>query len=66
MAHTQDTAPSASLEDALTTLFRLVDDAYPNLNPKGENYASLKRLSDSEVLTLALAQQLRGVESSRS
>lgn len=66
MAHAQDTAPSASLEDALTTLFCLVDDAYPNLNPKGENYASLKRLSDSEVLTLALAQQLRGVESSRS
>ena len=66
MAYTQDTAPSASLEDALSTLFCLVDDAYPNLNPKGKNYASLKRLSDSEVLTLALAQQLRGVESSRS
>ena len=66
MAYTQDTAPSASLEDALSTLFCLVDDAYPNLNPKGKNYASLKRFSDSEVLTLALAQQLRGVESSRS
>lgn len=66
MAHTQDTVPPASLEDALTTLFCLVDDAYPNLNPKCESYASLKRLSDSEVLTLALAQQLRGVESSRS
>ncbi|MBA2783323.1 MAG: hypothetical protein H0T74_10450 [Rubrobacteraceae bacterium] len=26
----------------------------------------MKRLSDSEVLTLALLQQLRGVESSRS
>ena len=66
MAHTQDTADYASLEDALTTLFCLVDDAYPNLHPKGESYVSLKRLSDSKVLTLALAQQLRGVESSRS
>lgn len=30
------------------------------------HYSSLKRLSDSEVLTLALVQQLRSVESSRS
>lgn len=66
MALTQDTVPCASLEDALTILFCLVDDAYPNLNPKGESYASLKRLSDSEVITLALVQQLRGVESCRS
>ena len=29
-------------------------------------YESLKRLSDSEVITLALFQQLRGVESERS
>ncbi len=54
------------MEEALTTLFCLVDDAYAGLNPKGRRYASLKRLSDSEVLALALFQQLRGVESERS
>ncbi len=32
----------------------------------GRSHASLKRLSDSEVLTLALFQQLRGIESERS
>lgn len=60
-------AEDPSLEDALTALFCLVDDAYPHINPRGaRHYTSLKRLSDSEVLTLALVQQLRGVESSRS
>lgn len=55
-----------SLEDALTALFCVVDDAYRHINPQARRYASLKRLSDSEVLTLALVQQLRGVESCRS
>lgn len=56
-----------SLEDALTVLFCLVDDAYRHINPRGaHHYSSLKRLSDSEVLTLMLVQQLRGVESCRS
>jgi hypothetical protein len=50
----------------VTVLFCLVDDAYRNLNPRGEGYDALKRLSDSEVITLALFQQLRGVESERS
>jgi hypothetical protein len=31
-------------------LFCLVDDAYTILNPGGDRYQSLKRLSDSEVL----------------
>src|SRR5918997_5319091 len=53
-------------EEAITVLFCLIDDAYPNLNPRGRRYESLKRLSDSEVLTLALLQQLRGTESERS
>ena len=35
-------------------------------NPHARSYQSLKRLSDSEVLTLTLLQQLRGVESERS
>jgi hypothetical protein len=66
MAHTQHTPSLASLEEAITTLFCLVDDAYALLNPSSHRYESLKRLSDSEVLTLALFQQLRGVESERS
>lgn len=69
MAHTQHTPSLASLEDfeeAITTLFCLVDDAYALLNPHSHRYESLKRLSDSEVLTLTLFQQLRGVESERS
>src|ERR671915_54326 len=53
-------------EEAITVLFCLIDDAYANLNPRGRCYESLKRLSDSEVIALALFQQLRGVESERS
>lgn len=67
MAHHNTTPPTASLEEAVTVLFCLIDDAYALLNPDGsEACRSLKRLSDSEVLTLALFQQLRGVESERS
>jgi len=53
-------------EEALTILFCRVDDTYYRLNPKGRRYETLKELSDSEVITLALFQQLRGVESERS
>ena len=53
-------------EGAITVLFCLIDDAYANLNPRGWRYESLKRLSDSEVITLALFQHLRGIESERS
>ena len=66
MAHNHLTPEPPSLEDAVSALFCVVDDAYPHINPHARHYASLKRLSDSEVLTLALVQQLRGVESSRS
>ncbi len=66
MAHTQHTYSLAPLEDALTMLFCLVDDAYALLNPHARRYESIKRLSDSEIITLALFQQLRGVESERS
>lgn len=66
MAHPQDTPAAHLLEEAITTLFCLLDDAYARLNPKGQRYESIKQLSDSEVLTLALLQQLRGVESERS
>lgn len=66
MAHTQHTPAPASLEEAITLLFCLVDDAYASLNPRDDSYGALKKLSDSEVLTLVLFQQLRGVESERS
>lgn len=66
MAQAQHTPTLASLEGAITVLFCLVDDAYTHLNPRGQSHESLKKLSDSEVLTLALFQQLRGVESERS
>jgi len=46
--------PAASLEEAVTVLFCLIDDAYDLLNPRGDDYGALKRLSDSEVITLAL------------
>src|SRR5215210_573015 len=66
MAHTNHTQRLARTEEALSVLLCLIDDAYALLNPKGRRYESLKRLSDSEVITLALLQQLRGVESERS
>jgi len=56
----------ALLEEAVTVLFCLVDDVYQTINPDGRRYERLKKLSDSEVITLALFQQLRGIESQRS
>ncbi len=66
MAQTKNNPAPTPLEEAPTVLFRLLEDAYRLLNPKSEGYETLKRLSDSEVSTLALLQQLRGVESERS
>ena len=67
MAQPNHTPRLAETEEALTVLFCLVDDAYVLLNPRGtRRYESIKRLADSEVITLALFQQLRGVESERS
>ena len=67
MAHLHHTHSLAYLEEALIVLFCLVDDTYTLLNPRGaQHYESIKRLSDSEVIALALFQQLRGVESDRS
>jgi hypothetical protein len=44
-----------------------IDDAYAHLNPNGDRrYESIKRLADSEVIALALFQQLRDAESERS
>src|SRR3712207_4058859 len=67
MAQPHHTHSLAHLEEALSVLFCLIDDAYATLNPHGaRRYQSIKRLSDSEVISLALFQQLRGVESERS
>jgi hypothetical protein len=65
--HKHTTHSLAHLEEALTVLLCLIDDAYRLLNPHGaRRYEPIKRLSDSEIVTLALLQQLRGVESERS
>ena len=66
MARTNHTQRLARTEEALTVLFCLIDDAYALLNPRARSYESIKRLGDSEVIALALFQQLRGVESERS
>src|SRR5215212_8656682 len=66
MAQPNHTPRLTHTEEALTVLFCLIDDAYAHLNPRARCYESLKRLSDSEVIALALFQQLRGVESERS
>ena len=66
MAHTQHTLSLANLEEAVTVLFCLIDDPSRLLNPSWRSHDSLKRLSDSDVLALALFQQLRSVESERS
>jgi hypothetical protein len=66
MAQPNHTPRLLQTEEALTVLFCLVDDAYVHLNPRAGRYPSLKRLADSEVIALALFQQLRGIESQRS
>jgi len=66
MARPEHTPRFILLEEALVILFCHVDDVYYRLDPRGERYASLKQLSDSEVLALTLFRQLRGVESERS
>ncbi len=66
MAQTQHTLAPPTLEEAIITLFCEIDDTYRILNPSADLYGAIKKLSDSEVLTLALFQQLRGVESERS
>ena len=66
MAQMQHTSTLAFLEEAITVLFCLIDDAYALLNPRWQDYGALKKLSDSEILTLALFQQSRCIESERS
>ena len=57
MAQPNHTPRLAHTEESLTVLFCLIDDAYRLLNPRGARpYESLKRLSDSETVPLALFQ----------
>ena len=44
MAHPQHTPSLSELEEVVTVLFCLVDDAYRTLNPHLRRYESLKRL----------------------
>ena len=60
MAHPNTTPRAARSEEAVTVLFCLIDDTYAFLNPRADMYGSLKRLSDSEVLTLALTSSSCG------
>jgi hypothetical protein len=54
MAHAHTTPRLYQAKEALTTLFCLVDDAYRLLNPGWQSHEVLKKLSDFEVLALAL------------
>lgn len=66
MAHSHHTPRTPTLEDAIVALFCLVDDAYRKLNPCGQRATRRSRSSRySEVLTLALLLQSRGIESER-
>ena len=56
MARANHTPRLTLTEEALSVLFCLIDDAYAPLNPHARRYESLKRLSDSEVIALALFQ----------
>ena len=66
MARSHHTPRFELLEEAVSILFCRVDDTYASVNPRASSYESLKKLSDSEVITLSLFQQLRCIESERS
>ena len=60
MAQPELTPQLALLEEAMTVLFCRIDDTYYHLNPKGHHYETLKVLSDSEIITLALLEATAG------
>ena len=62
MARLHHTEGFARTEDALSVLLCLTDDSYAAINPQAKCYESIKRLSDSEVITLALLQHLRDAQ----
>jgi hypothetical protein len=54
MARPQHTHSLPYLEEVLTILFCLINEAYALLNPPAHRYEAIKRLSDSEVIVLTL------------
>jgi hypothetical protein len=67
MAHPQHTPSLSDLEEVVTVLFCLIETTPTDSSTLMFDATSpSKRLSDSEVISLALLQQLRGVESERS
>ncbi len=50
MAYANHTLRLVCTEEAVTVLFCLLEDVYRHLNPSGDWYTSLKRLSDSDIL----------------
>jgi len=60
MALPELTPHSALLEEALIVLLWRIDDTYYRLNPEGRHYETLKELSDSEIITLALLSAAAG------
>jgi hypothetical protein len=54
------------VEEKSMGLFCPVEDLYQSINSWAQRYESLKLLSNSEALALALFQQRRSVESERS
>ena len=60
MAQPELTPQLALLEEAMTVLFCRIDNTYYHLNPKAHHYETLKVLSDSEIITLALLEATAG------
>ena len=52
------------LRGAHNFVLPMVDNYFQNINPNGRRYESLKKLSDSEVITLALWRVGRSREAS--
>jgi hypothetical protein len=68
MTHPNTTLSTTRLEEAMTVLYCLIDDAYTLLDPEGGGrYSSLKRLSDSiRRLEVPLGRGRRGRGGTRS
>ncbi len=66
MAQEHHTQQLVRVEEKSMGLFCPLEDLYQSINSWARRYESLKLLSDSEALALALFQQRRSVESERS
>ena len=66
MAQEHHTQQLVRVEEKSMGLFCPVEDLYQSINSWAQRYESLKLLSNSEALALALFQQRRSVEPERS